>query len=110
MTTDASNGQWTIKSYPEQDLSTRNFELKREPVPEPGDGEFLIKTTHLIVTPPLRMALGTGGIARVGLFQFLQPVSGVILAWLILAETISLIFMLASSIIMAGVILAFRAK
>ena len=55
-------------------------------------------------------ALGTGGIARVGLFQFLQPVSGVILAWLILAETISLIFMLASSIIMVGVILAFRSK
>jgi drug/metabolite transporter (DMT)-like permease len=55
-------------------------------------------------------ALGTGGIARVGLFQFLQPVSGVVLAWLILAEGISLIFVLASSIIMVGVILAFRAK
>lgn len=55
-------------------------------------------------------ALGTGGIARVGLLQFLQPVSGVILAWLILGETLSLIFLLASSIIMVGVILAFRAK
>lgn len=55
-------------------------------------------------------ALGTGGIARVGLFQFLQPVSGVLLAWWILAETLSLLFLLASSIIMVGVILAFRAK
>ena len=55
-------------------------------------------------------ALGTGGIARVGLFQFLQPVSGVILAWLILAENLSLIFVLASSIIMLGVVLAFRAR
>ena len=55
-------------------------------------------------------ALGTGGIARVGLFQFLQPVSGVVLAWLILSETLSLIFLLASSIIMVGVILAFRSK
>ena len=55
-------------------------------------------------------ALGTGGIARVGLFQFLQPVSGVILAWLILAENLSLIFILASSIIMLGVVLAFRAR
>ncbi len=60
--------------------------------------------------PVFLAALGTGGIARVGLFQFLQPLSGVILAWLILAESISLIFMLASSIIMVGVILAFRAK
>ena len=55
-------------------------------------------------------ALGTGGIARVGLFQFLQPVSGVTLAWLILGEGLSLIFALASMIIMAGVILAFRAR
>jgi drug/metabolite transporter (DMT)-like permease len=55
-------------------------------------------------------ALGTGGIARVGLFQFLQPVSGILLAWLVLAENISLIFLLASSIIMVGVILAFRAR
>jgi len=60
--------------------------------------------------PVFLAALGTGGIARVGLFQFLQPISSVILAWLILAESISLIFMLASSIIMVGVILAFRAK
>ena len=55
-------------------------------------------------------ALGTGGIARVGLFQFLQPVSGVILAWLILSEQLSLTFIVASSIIMVGVVLAFRAK
>ena len=55
-------------------------------------------------------ALGTGGIARVGLFQFLQPVSGVVLAWWILAENLSLIFVVASSIIMVGVILAFRAR
>jgi drug/metabolite transporter (DMT)-like permease len=55
-------------------------------------------------------ALGTGGIARVGLLQFLQPVSGVLLAWWILAENLSLTFLLAASIIMVGVILAFREK
>jgi len=55
-------------------------------------------------------ALGTGGIARIGLFQFLQPVSGVILAFLILSEQLSLLFLLASAVIMLGVVLAFRAK
>jgi drug/metabolite transporter (DMT)-like permease len=55
-------------------------------------------------------ALGTGGIAQIGLFQFLQPVSGVIFAWLILSENLSLIFVLASSIIMLGVVLAFRSR
>lgn len=55
-------------------------------------------------------ALGTGGIARVGLLQFLQPVSGVILAWIILSEQFSVNFIIASGFIMLGVILAFRAK
>jgi drug/metabolite transporter (DMT)-like permease len=40
----------------------------------------------------------------------LHPVSGILLAWLVLAENISLIFLLASSMIMVGVILAFLAR
>ncbi|MFT5740782.1 MAG: drug/metabolite transporter (DMT)-like permease [Planctomycetota bacterium] len=55
-------------------------------------------------------ALGTGGIARVGLFQFLQPVSGVILAWLVLSEGISASFAIASLLIICGVFIAFRAR
>ena len=55
-------------------------------------------------------ALGTGGIARIGLFKFLQPVSGVVFAVLILGERLSPIFLAASVVIMTGVILAFRAK
>lgn len=55
-------------------------------------------------------ALGTGGIARVGLLQFLQPVSGVILAFFILSEQLSLRFLTASTLVMLGVILAFRSK
>lgn len=55
-------------------------------------------------------ALGTGGIARVGLFQFLQPVSGVVLAWLVLSEGISAGFAIASLLIICGVFIAFRAR
>jgi drug/metabolite transporter (DMT)-like permease len=55
-------------------------------------------------------ALGSGGIARVGLLQFLQPVSGVLLAFVILAERLSPVFLLASAVIMIGVVLAFRAR
>ena len=55
-------------------------------------------------------ALGTGGIARVGLLQFLQPISGVILAWVILSEQLSFNFIIASLLIMLGVVLAFRAR
>lgn len=55
-------------------------------------------------------ALGKGGIARVGLIQFLQPVSGIILAALLLGERISLSFALASGLVLFGVWLAIRGK
>ncbi|MFT7675737.1 MAG: drug/metabolite transporter (DMT)-like permease [Gammaproteobacteria bacterium] len=55
-------------------------------------------------------ALGTGGIARVGLFQFLQPVSGIILAGIILSDRVTPVFLVASIIILSGLILAFKAR
>jgi drug/metabolite transporter (DMT)-like permease len=55
-------------------------------------------------------ALGSGGIARVGLLQFLQPVSGVVLAWILLGENMTPVFMLASGIILSGIWIALRAK
>ena len=55
-------------------------------------------------------ALGQGGIARVGLMQFLQPISGVILAGLLLGETPGALFLMASLIILLGIWLAVRAK
>ncbi len=55
-------------------------------------------------------ALGKGGIERIGLIQFLQPVSGVILALLLLGERFTLIFVFASVLILVGVWLAIRAK
>jgi drug/metabolite transporter (DMT)-like permease len=55
-------------------------------------------------------ALGKGGIARVGLIQFLQPVSGVVLAAVLLGERISLSFLLASALVLGGVWLAIKGK
>ncbi len=56
------NARWLVKSYPEDELSPDNFELVYEDIPSPGEGEVLIKTTSLVISPPLRMAVGTGGI------------------------------------------------
>ena len=55
-------------------------------------------------------ALGKGGIARVGVLQFLQPVSGVILASLLLGEGVNLSFIAASTMILFGVWLALKGK
>jgi drug/metabolite transporter (DMT)-like permease len=53
-------------------------------------------------------ALGQGGIARTSLLQFLQPISGVVLAWALLGEPISLEVWCASVLIIAGVAIATR--
>ena len=55
-------------------------------------------------------ALGSGGIARVGLLQFLQPISGVILAGILLNEQLSFSFIFASIVILSGVWVALKGK
>ena len=55
-------------------------------------------------------ALGRGGIARIALLQFLQPVSGVILAAILLGEDFGAIFIVASGVILFGVWYALRAN
>lgn len=53
-------------------------------------------------------ALGRGGIAKVGLMQFLQPLSGLILSSLLLREPLSLNLWLAAFFVIAGVVIASR--
>jgi drug/metabolite transporter (DMT)-like permease len=53
-------------------------------------------------------ALGKGGIARIGVLQFLQPVSGVVLARLLLGEAVTATSLTASAIVLGGVFVATR--
>jgi drug/metabolite transporter (DMT)-like permease len=55
-------------------------------------------------------ALAKGGIARIGLLQFLQPVVGLVLAVLLLGEPLTLPLLLAAACILGGVVLAQRAR
>jgi drug/metabolite transporter (DMT)-like permease len=55
-------------------------------------------------------ALGKGGIAKIGLFQFFQPVTGVVMAFLILGEPLSLGLVIAAAVILLGVWLALRPR
>ena len=51
-------------------------------------------------------ALARGGIARIGTIQFLQPLSGLILAYFLLAERPSLTLIAATALILTGVVVA----
>lgn len=58
------NGRWTVASRPEDEVEESHFEFVSESVGELEEGEFLIATRYLVVSPPARMALTSGGIAR----------------------------------------------
>ena len=53
-------------------------------------------------------ALGTGGIARIGLFQFFQPAVGVALAMVLLGETLTIPLLVSAAAILSGVFIAQR--
>lgn len=53
-------------------------------------------------------ALGAGGIARIGLFQFFQPMVGVVLAAVLLSEPVTVPLLLSAGVILSGVFIARR--
>ena len=57
------NRKWVVASRPEVEVQAHNFDLKQEPVPVVPPGAMLVKTRYLVVSPPARMALVSGGIA-----------------------------------------------
>ncbi|MGH6959707.1 MAG: EamA family transporter, partial [Dongiaceae bacterium] len=69
---------------------------------------FLAIATTIIGYIGWYWALAAGGIARIGLIQFFQPISGLVLAGLLLGERITLPLLLAAVAILAGVFIAQR--
>ena len=57
------NRKWVVASRPEAEVRAHNFELKQVPIPAVPPGALLVRTRHLVVSPPARMALVSGGIA-----------------------------------------------
>jgi drug/metabolite transporter (DMT)-like permease len=53
-------------------------------------------------------ALAHGGIARIGTIQFLQPLSGLVLAFFLLGERPTYILAVATVMILGGVVIAWR--
>ena len=52
--TDLTNRQWLLKSRPPGVPEAGNFELVEIPVPEPGDGEVLVRSVYLSLDPYMR--------------------------------------------------------
>ncbi len=52
--------RWVVASRPDPDVREQNFRLETVPVPEPGPGEFLVRTLYLSVAPVMRMYMIDG--------------------------------------------------
>jgi NADPH-dependent curcumin reductase CurA len=52
--TDRTNRKWVLASRPEGMVAPSNFELREEPAPEAGDGEFLVRNLYLSLDPAMR--------------------------------------------------------
>ncbi|MBO6519914.1 MAG: NADP-dependent oxidoreductase [Rhodospirillales bacterium] len=55
-----SNTQVLFKSTPDGMPTADNFEIAEAPMPQPGDGEFLLKNLYLSLDPYQRMLMGGG--------------------------------------------------
>ena len=49
-----SNRQWRLVFYPEGMPSESDWEMSASPIPEPGDGEMLVRAIYLDVAPYMR--------------------------------------------------------
>jgi NADPH-dependent curcumin reductase CurA len=63
------NRQWTLANRPTEWVSTSDFKLAEAAVPDPGDGQLLIKVTHVAFEPAQRgwMAENPGYMAPIPL-------------------------------------------
>jgi len=52
------NRRWLLAARPSGNLKDSDFRLDTQPMPEPGEGEFVIKVTHLSFDPTQRGWIG----------------------------------------------------
>ena len=57
------NCQWRIASRPSGNVKASDFRYTEEPIPEPADGEFLMRTLYLGIRPVMRMYMQGRSIA-----------------------------------------------
>ena len=67
---------------------------------------FLAYATTIVGYAGWYWALGKGGIGRVALLQFFQPVSGLLLAVFLLGEPLTLSLLAAAALVLFGVWIA----
>ena len=67
------NRQWLLASRPVGMIDPSSFGLREAPMPEPGDGEFLVQNLYLDLSPAMRLWVADRGWQN-DLVQYFPPV------------------------------------
>ena len=57
------NCQWRVAARPQGNVKQTDFRYTEEPIPEVGEGEFLLRTLYLGLRPVMRMYMGGEAVA-----------------------------------------------
>ncbi|MCC5858936.1 MAG: NADP-dependent oxidoreductase [Ectothiorhodospiraceae bacterium] len=55
MSSKLQNRRWLLRKRPQADIGSEHLELVTEPVPEPGDGQILVRNIYLSLDPTHRL-------------------------------------------------------
>ena len=61
--TEDRNCQWLVARRPSGNVVAEDFQYREVPIPEPGDGEFLLKILYLNLAPVMRMYMSGESVA-----------------------------------------------
>ena len=56
----SGNRQWRLAARPVGNIRSSDFELVEAPIPEPGEGEFVVAVTHISLDPAMRGWMNAG--------------------------------------------------
>ncbi|MFJ3310935.1 NADP-dependent oxidoreductase [Streptomyces sp. NPDC086549] len=70
-----TNRQFRLAARPVGPFDDSDFELVRTPVPVPGDGEFLVKVTHLSIDPAMRGWMNAGHVRPVDVGAVMRAIT-----------------------------------
>ncbi len=70
-----TNRQYRLKARPAGPFRDSDFELVRTPVPVPGDGELLVKGTHLSIDPAMRGWMNAGHVTPVDVGAVMRAIT-----------------------------------
>ncbi|WP_433455444.1 hypothetical protein ACQPXS_45875 [Streptomyces sp. CA-142005] len=70
-----TNRHFLLKARPAGPFEDSDFELVQTPVPVPGNGELLVKVTHVSIDPAMRGWMNAGHVTPVDIGAVMRAIT-----------------------------------